>query len=180
MDIETIGKNLRLDGSPEEVAFGLLAQEIVRKGMLQIPLKAPLGEDITFDDPKVEGEATPHWRKGKKIATFDFKIETGWRCHLQCQELSTGHMVIPEFTNSYGEVEKDFEIQIPCSRDWHCRTETAEMMMKQMKKKCSKIIRAHLVKCAEEIIAFGVDGTIPQERSLMKDQRELKPHTPQE
>uniref|UniRef100_A0A7S0AWD2 Activator of Hsp90 ATPase AHSA1-like N-terminal domain-containing protein n=1 Tax=Pyrodinium bahamense TaxID=73915 RepID=A0A7S0AWD2_9DINO len=137
---------------------------MVCRALHTAPLYAPSGERIQLDDVRVTGEATIHFRKGKRIPCFDYGISVPWRLRLSQGELVTGHMEIPEFTNSYGEVPEDFEVRVPYARDWHCHPETAKRILSFMQKEGVSIVRDALLACAPDICEAGHQKAEPPRR----------------
>jgi len=143
MDAETLGQNLQAGGAHQQ-RFDKAARQIAAKAVYAANLLAPGGERVEFDDVRVEGEAMIYIRRGKRIGNFDYRINTPWRLRLRHGELVTGHLEVPEFTNSCGEVPEDMEVRIPFARDWHCSPETAQNVLAFMRKDGSAMLREAL------------------------------------
>eukprot|EP00747_Dinoflagellata_sp_TGD_P166092 gnl/TRDRNA2_/TRDRNA2_188351_c0_seq1.p1 gnl/TRDRNA2_/TRDRNA2_188351_c0~~gnl/TRDRNA2_/TRDRNA2_188351_c0_seq1.p1 ORF type:complete len:274 (+),score=66.45 gnl/TRDRNA2_/TRDRNA2_188351_c0_seq1:36-824(+) len=165
MDVATMGMNLAVgDGGPEERRFDTAAQDVIVRTLKSVKLLIPTGERVTLDEVNINGEAQIHFRKGQRYPFFDYKITMPMRVRLNSGELVTGTFEIPEFTNAYGPVPDDFEVQVPVVRDWHCAESTAKVFKKMLQKELSPTLREALLDISEEVVRLGMAPPEPQQR----------------
>merc|ERR1712007_187335 len=145
MNMESQGMNLRIQNTPEEFKFEYAARRIITEAIRKAPLMGPDGETIELDDVTLEGEAMIHFRKNQKIPNFDYKISIPFRFRIASGELITGMIEIPEFTNYYGEVPEDLDVQVVFIRDWHCFAGTVQRILPQLRKTIPPALRSVLL-----------------------------------
>merc|ERR1712187_1053392 len=105
-----------------------------------------------------------HFRKGKRIPCFDYKVNIPIRVRLYSGELLTGQVEVPEFTNSYGEVPEDMEVRVNFISDWHCQPQTAKDFLSYLRKDVSPLIREALLASASKLYNVGLAPPPPPKK----------------
>mmetsp|Transcript_27031 Transcript_27031/g.57267 ORF Transcript_27031/g.57267 Transcript_27031/m.57267 type:complete len:192 (-) Transcript_27031:73-648(-) len=156
MDVDSLALNLQVGDGPQEERFDHAAKGIIKRALREAPLFAPDGSRLEFDSVNIDGEAILHFRKGKRIPCFDYRISCPMRVRLSTMELATWQMEVPEFTNSYGEVPEDMEVRIPGVLDWHCQAETAKELLVALRQDSIPAIRTALLRASSAIVEAGM------------------------